>query len=287
MTTTRRSLLAAGAALAFAGSADAAELIKPTEVPSAGRDQWRGLKFGVATYSLRKLPADAAIKAIQRVGLRYCSIKDFHLSLKSTAEERKATVAKFKEAGITPLSCGVITMPNDEAAIRAAFEYARDCGMGTIVANPVPEALPAVERFVKEFDIRIAIHNHGPEDKRWPGPDSAMNAIKDMDPRMGLCIDVGHTARAKVDPADAFVRLKDRLFDIHFKDIKDVNAKTAGAAEIEVGRGVLDIKAMLAALLKINYAHNVGFEYEPWPNDPVPGLAECVGYTKGVLAGLL
>src|SRR5699024_6180997 len=100
----RRSLLAAGAALAFAGSADAAELIKPSELPAAGRDQWRGLKVGVATYSLRKLPTDAAIKAIQRVGLRYCSIKDFHLALKSTPEERRATIAKFKEAGVTPLS---------------------------------------------------------------------------------------------------------------------------------------------------------------------------------------
>jgi inosose dehydratase len=286
MTTTRRSLLAGAAALALAGSADAAELIKPSQVPPPGRDEWRGLKMGVATYSLRKLPLDAAIKGIQRVGLRYCSIKDFHLALKSTAQERRDTVAKFKDAGITPLSCGVVTLNNDEAAVRNAFEYARDCGMGTIVANPAPEALPLVERFVKEFDIRIAIHNHGPEDKRFPGPDDAMKAVRDMDPRMGLCIDVGHTARAKVDPADAFVRLKERLFDIHFKDIRDPNAKSAGAAEIEVGRGVLDIKGMLAALLKINYAHHVGFEYEPWPNDPVPGLAECVGYTKGVLAGL-
>ncbi|MFI5381633.1 MAG: sugar phosphate isomerase/epimerase family protein, partial [Tepidisphaerales bacterium] len=216
---------------------------------------------------------------------KYVSIKDFHLAMKSTTEQRKETVAKFKAAGITPLSVGVVTFPKDEAVCRAAFEYARDCGVPVIVANPVPEALPAIEKLVKEFDIRIAIHNHGPEDKRWPTPNSAIEAIRNLDPRIGICIDVGHTARAGVDPAKAMLDFADRLFDVHIKDISDPKGKGA-SAELEVGRGVLNQKAMLSALLKIKFAGHLGLEYEKDAADPLPGIGESIGFIRGVASTL-
>lgn len=249
--------------------------------PAAAQDPWKGLLVGVATYSLRKLPLDAAIKAIQRVGLASCTIKDFHLSLKSTTDQRNAVLAKFKEAGITPYSCGTITMKADEADLRNTFEYARDIGAKAIVCSPAPDALPLCEKFVKEFDIKMAIHNHGPEDKRWPGPYDIFKAIEKLDPRVGLCIDVGHTARAGTDPAEAIEKCAPRLYDLHMKDLARLDRRNA---EIECGRGVLDIKAMLAALLKIKYAGQMAFEYELHPEDPAAGLAECVGYVKGLLA---
>ncbi|MGZ5189481.1 MAG: sugar phosphate isomerase/epimerase family protein, partial [Flavisolibacter sp.] len=115
------------------------------------------------------------------------------LSLKSTAEERKAIIAKFREAGITPLSCGNITMENDEANIRRAFEYAKDCGFGTIVCSPHPDSMSILDKMVKEFDIKLAIHNHGPEDKRFPSPHDVWKSVKDFDKRIGFCIDVGHS----------------------------------------------------------------------------------------------
>ncbi len=242
---------------------------------------WRGLKVGVASYTLRKLPLDAAIQAIQRVGLQYVSIKDFHLSLKSTAEERRAVAQKFKAAGITPLSCGNITMQNDEANVRAAFEYARDIGLPTIVCSPHPDSMPILDRMVKEFDIRLAIHNHGPEDKKFPSPYDVWKAVEPYDARIGLCIDVGHTARANVDPAEAILKCRARLYDLHLKDISDIGPKNIAR---EVGRGVLDIKLVLHALLEIKYSNLVAFEYEKDENDPLPGLAESVGYTKGLLA---
>jgi sugar phosphate isomerase/epimerase len=235
----------------------------------------------VASYTLRKLPLEAAIAAIQRVGLRYVSIKDFHLKLDSTPEERKAVAARFKQAGITPLSCGNITMQNDEADVRRAFTYARDAGLPAIVCSPHPDSMPLLDKMVKEFDIRLAIHNHGPEDKRFPSPYDVWKAVERYDRRIGLCIDVGHTARAKVDPAEAIRRCRERLYDLHIKDI-DSTAPEGGT--IEAGRGVLDLRPVVQALLDIAYPHLLSFEYEKDENDPVPGLAESVGYVKGLLA---
>jgi len=247
------------------------------------RDPWRGLKPGVASYTVRKMPLEQAIKAIQRVGLKYVSIKDAHLSLKSTTEERRAVAEKFKAAGITPMSCGNVSMENNEASVRQAFEYARDLGLPTIVCTPDPQSMAILDRMVKEFNIKLAIHSHGPEDKRFPSPYDVWKAVEKYDERIGLCIDVGHTARAKVDPAEAIVKCKARLYDLH---IKDIASTESNAGTIEGGRGVLDLKGILQALLKIKYEHLVSFEYEKDADDPLPGLAETIGYTKGLLVGM-
>jgi len=247
------------------------------------RDPWRGLKPGVASYTVRKMPLEQAIKAIQRVGLKYVSIKDAHLSLKSTTEERRAVAEKFKAAGITPMSCGNVSMENNEASVRQAFEYARDLGLPTIVCTPDPQSMAILDRMVKEFNIKLAFHNHGPEDKRFPSPYDVWKAVEKYDERIGLCIDVGHTARAKVDPAEAIVKCKARLYDLH---IKDIASTESNAGTIEGGRGVLDLKGILQALLKIKYEHLVSFEYEKDADDPLPGLAETIGYTKGLLVGM-
>jgi sugar phosphate isomerase/epimerase len=248
-----------------------------------GGDGWRGFKAGVASYTLRKMPVDAAIAAVRRVGLRYVSIKDFHLPLTSTAEERKAAAQRFRDAGVTPLSCGNITMENDAANVRRAFEYARDAGIPTIVCSPDPASMPILDAMVKEFDIRLAIHNHGPEDKRFPSPYDVWKAVEKYDRRIGLCIDVGHTARAKVDPAEAIRRCRERLYDCHFKDIASTepDGKT-----IEAGRGVLDLRSILAALLEVRYPHLLSFEFEKDEDDPLPGLSETIGYTRGLLAAM-
>jgi sugar phosphate isomerase/epimerase len=237
----------------------------------------------VASYTLRKLPLDAAIAAIRRVGLGHVSIKDFHLPLASTKEERQAVVRRFKEAGITPLSCGNITMRNEAADVRRAFEYARDAGLPTIVCSPDPASLPLLDAMVKEFDIRLAIHNHGPEDQRFPSPYDVWKAVQPYDRRIGLCIDVGHTARAKVDPAEAIRKCRERLYDLHFKDI---DSTAPDGKTVEAGRGVLDLAGILRAVLELRYPHLLSFEYEKDEDDPVPGLAESVGYAKGLLASL-
>ena len=246
-------------------------------------DPWLGLKVGVASYSYNRLPLEAAIRGVQRVGVGYVSLKDAHLPLKSTAAERKAVADKFRAAGITPLSCGVIALSDDESAIRNAFEYARDAGIPTIVCKPTRRSLPALDRFVREFDIRLAIHNHGPEDKVWPSPLDVWEAIRKSDERIGVCVDVGHTARCGVDPVKAIRTCAPRLYDLHLKDLASQEGRSR---PVEVGRGVLDVRGMLRALLDIGYRHHVGLEYERDLQDPIPGVAESIGYIRGTLAAM-
>jgi inosose dehydratase len=248
-------------------------------------DPWLGLKIGVATYTVRELPIEEAIKAVKRVGLKYVSIKNVknHIDLTHTPEERKLRLQMFKDAGLVPLSIGNVGMKNDEAEIRRAFEYARDLGVTTMVCAPHKDSVPILDKMVKEFDIKLAIHNHGPEDKQFPSPYDVWKAVEKYDKRIGLCIDVGHTARANVDPAESILKCRERLYDLHMKDISALGNRNT---PIEAGRGILNLKAILAALLKIKYQGLVGFEYEKDGKDPVPGLAESVGYTRGLLAGL-
>ncbi|MEP6755442.1 MAG: sugar phosphate isomerase/epimerase [Chthonomonadales bacterium] len=278
----RREIIVGGMGLALAAMPVAGMAGESgPELVQADADPWRGLKVGVASYTLRTLPLEACIKAIQRTGLKYVSIKDSHMPMNSTTEQRKEVAAKFKAAGITPLSCGNVGMENDEAKIRAAFEYARDAGLPTIVCSPHPDSFAILDKMVKEFDIKLAIHNHGPGDNRFPSPYDAMAAAEKFDKRIGLCIDVGHTARAGVDPAEAVLKCKDRLYDMHFKDI---NSTMPNGAPVEVGRGVLNKRSIVEALLKIKYTHLMSFEYEKDANDPVPGLMESVGYLRGLMS---
>ena len=247
------------------------------------KNSWGLFKVGIASYTFRKMSVENTIKAMLRLGLNYISIKDFHLALNSTYDERQSVVQKFKTAGITPLSCGNITMENDESNIRNAFQYAKDCNIPTIVCSPHPDSMPILDKMVKEFDIKIAIHNHGPEDKRFPSPHDVWNSVKNFDKRLGFCIDVGHTARSKVNPAEAILKYKDRLYDLHFKDI---NSTEANGTTIQAGRGVLDLTSIWRALIKIKFPYLVSIEYEPSADDPLPDVAETVGYVKGLLYGI-
>ncbi len=281
----RRSLLKAGTFLAAIPAISNVSFTAAATTAMEESDPWMGLKMGVASYSLRELPIEQAIEGIKRVGLKYVSIKNVknHIDLTHSTEERKQRAQMFRDAGITPLSVGNVTMRSGEEDARKAFEYARDIGVPTIVCAPDHDSLPMLNKLVKEYDIKLAIHNHGPEDKFFPSPFDVMRAIEKLDKRIGLCIDVGHTARAGADPADSIIQCKERLYDVHLKDISAMGNKNT---PIEGGRGILDSKSILAALLKIKFQGLVGFEYEKDGKDPVPGLAETVGFTKGLLVGI-
>lgn len=282
----RRQMLKISALAGVVPAFPGLSIASATTTAAGDGDPWRGLKVGVATYTLRELPIEEAIKSVKRVGLKYVSIKNVknHIDLSHSSEERKQRAQMFREAGLVPLSVGNVSMRTGEADIRKAFEYARDIGVPTIVCAPSLEAIPFLDKMVKEFDVKLAIHNHGPEDKGFfPSPFDVMRAVEKFDMRIGLCIDVGHTARAGVDPADSILKCQERLYDLHMKDISALGDKNT---PIEGGRGILDSKSILDALLKIKYQGLVGFEYEKDGKDPVPGLAESVGYIKGLLAGL-
>jgi len=209
-------------------------------------------------------------------------LKSLHLPLESSADQIHQAAAKVKEAGLVLYGGGVIYM-NSEAEVNRAFEYAKLAGMTIIVGVPKPQLLALVNKKVQQYDIQMAIHNHGPGDKVYPTPASAYERIKELDRRIGLCNDIGHTQRAGVDPSESAERFADRLLDVH---IKDVSAAKPQGHTVEIGRGVIDIPKFVRTLLKIRYAGIVSFEYEKDENNPLPRLAESVGYVRGVLAAI-
>ena len=277
----RRKLLKAatmGTAAVVAGCSSPTARAPSGSAPAPTRTP--RFELGLASYTLRKFDLDKTLQMTKKVGLKHIAFKDFHLPLDSSPERIQETVAKVKEAGLDLYGGGVIYMGN-ETQVNRAFDYARATGMRVIIGVPQkPELLPLLDKKVKEYNIKVAIHNHGPGDKLFPVPASIYEKIKDLDPRIGLCNDIGHTIRAGVDPAASLAEFADRLHDVH---IKDVSAASAKGSAVEVGRGVIDIPQVLRTLLEIDYAGIVSFEYEKDENDPIAGLAESVGYVRGVL----
>lgn len=256
----------------------------PGQVGSAGKVKKSKPKFelGLASYTLREFKLEDTLAMTKRVGLKYICFKSMHLELHSTPEQIRTTVRKVKDAGLILYGGGVIGLKK-ENQINQAFEYAKAAGMKVIIAAPSPEMLPLVEKKVKQYDIKVAIHNHGPGDKFFPTPAVALENIKNLDRRIGMCHDIGHTKRYGSDPIAETRLCGDRLHDVHIKDVSEATAKGHG---VEIGRGVIDIPGFLRTLIKIDYDGIVSFEYEKDAKDPLAGLAESVGYVKGVLAAI-
>lgn len=169
----------------------------------------------------------------------------------------------------------------NEQQVNQAFEYAKAAGLRVIIGVPERQYLNMVNQKVKQYDIKVAIHNHGPGDQHFPGPQDVYDSIKNLDKRIGLCIDIGHTTRLGLDPSVEAKKYFNRLYDIH---IKDVSAAKKEGKTVELGRGVIDIPKFLKTLISLNYQGMVSLEYEKDAADPLPGAAESVGYEKGVLA---
>ena len=238
--------------------------------------------LGIASYTFRKFPLEETLGMTKRLGLSKIAFKSHHLPLDASDELIASTVAKCKSEGIELYGAGVISMKTRED-VDNAFEYARKAEMKMIIGVPEHEFLPYVEEKVKEYDIKLAIHNHGPGDDRYPSVESAYVLIKDMDPRMGICLDIGHTKRINRDPEQDLLDYFGRIFDIH---IKDVTQASKEGSTCEVGRGVIDIPSFLKTVVKKKYSGTLAFEYEKDSGDPLPGLAESLGYVKGVLTML-
>jgi sugar phosphate isomerase/epimerase len=242
------------------------------------------IKLGVASYSLRKFPRSKAIAIIKELETPYVNIKEFHLPYNSTPEELAAGRKEFEDAGLKIVGGGTITLSkDDDADVRKYFDYAKACGMPLMVIAPTHQTLPRIEKFVKTYDIKVAIHNHGPEDKNFPAPQDVLKAVKDMDPRVGLCIDVGHTARTGADVVESIAQAGSRLLDMHMKDLRSFSAKESHCA---VGEGIMPVVGIFKQLMKMNYPGYVNLEYEINADDPLPGMKQSFAYMRGVLAGM-
>ncbi|MES2328635.1 MAG: sugar phosphate isomerase/epimerase [Bacteroidota bacterium] len=238
------------------------------------------LSVGVAGYTFAKFDLEKSITMMKKIGVYNLSVKEIHLPLNSSQEAINAAMAKFKEAGINVYTVGVIYMKTKEA-VDQAFSYAKKCGVPMIVGAPSYDVLDYAEEKVKEYNIKLAIHNHGPEDALYPGPKDVYDRIKNKDARMGLCIDIGHATRAGVAVDQAVKEYKARLFDLH---IKDVSLAAKDGKAIEIGRGAIDFRALVKALQKIKYQGVCSIEFEKDMGDPLVGIAESIGYFKGVMA---
>ena len=264
-------LAGVGAVACAAGADRAASAAPASKVP---------YQLGMASYTFREFPLDQTLEMTKRLGLKRITFKDFHLKLDATPEVIAETLSKVKAAGLELYAGGVIYMKS-EAEVDRAFAYAKAAGMPMIIGVPNYELLDYTNRKIQEYDIRVAIHNHGPDNPLYPTPESAYERIVKLDRRIGLCIDVGHTQRSGIDPSDSALKYADRLYDVH---IKDVSAATSAGRTVEIGRGVIDIPKFLRTVRKINYTGTLALEYEKDGKDPLPGSAESIGYLRGVLA---
>ncbi len=239
-----------------------------------------GFSLGLASYTFRAFSLEQTVTMTLRLGLEKLVLKDFHLPLGSSLPEIKAAATGVRKAGLDLYGCGVVYLEKPEE-VEQAFACARVAGMKMIIASPNPALLPLLEQKTKETGISLAIHNHGHGDRFYPTPEAAYERVKNLDRRLGLCLDIGHTVRAGVDPAGAARKFSDRLLDVH---IKDVSAASPEGQTVEIGRGVIDIRSFLKTIIAINYRGVLAFEFEKDEKDPLPGVAESVGYVRGLLA---
>lgn len=270
----RRDLLRGAAALPLAAAG----------VQAHPLDASAGFKLGVASYSLRSMTRAKAIAALKELDVKYVNIKEFHAKIKSSPEEWAAARKDFDDAGLQILGGGNITFNSEnEDDVKLNFDYAKAMGFPLIVMAPTVKTLPIIEKYVKKYNIKAAIHNHGPEDKTFPTPQSVLKEVKNMDPRMGLCIDIGHTSRTGTDILESIKEAGARLHDMHVKDLKDPMNKDS---QVAVGQGALPIAKIFRLLKSMKYNGAVMLEYEINPNDPLPGMKESFAYMRGVLAGI-
>ena len=242
------------------------------------------IRFGVASYTFRNFTRAQMIAFLKQLNVLALNAKDVKDHLPKDPQEA-AALSDYATAGVKLHAAGTIYFPKDEDAdIRGKFEYCKRAAIPVIVAgDPAPETLPRIEKFVKEYDIRFAIHNHGPEDKLWHSPLDVLKAVKNMDPRMGCCIDVGHTARAGADVVQSLREAGPRLFNVHMKDLTSFQSKES---QVAVGEGAMPVKKIFEALIAMKYQGFVDLEYEIHADDPMPGVIASFAYMRGVLAGL-
>ncbi len=278
MMTSRRQFSRVIAATSLASAVEAFG-----ETPEGTIGDSGDFKLGVASYSFREFSRKIAIQGTQKLA-KYINYKDVHLPLTSTPADIKKAVAETEKAGLKIVGGGTIYFRTpDEADIRSKFEYAKACGMPTIVCMPDKAILPKLEKYVREYDIKIAVHNHGPEDPNFPRPQDVLAVVKDMDPRCGLCIDIGHTVRTGVDLIPTVAQAGPRLLDMHVKDLADFKDK---ASQRPCGDGIMPFPALFKQLKKMNYQGYINLEYEIDDTDPLPNMIKSFAYMRGVIAGI-
>ena len=285
---------------------DCAAAAKPTYVvveDTTGQREWKmPFKLGLAGYTMRNKRIDEALEIMRAVDLHYLCVKDFHLKYTASDAEIAAFKAKCAKFGVTPYALGPLyTKENDK--VRAYFEFAKRFGAKVIVGVPYDagdakdswnkrkgsrKQLEYIDKLVKEFDIKYAIHNHGPNaPEMFPDVAYGYELVKDLDKRIGFCMDAGWEFGCDRNPAETIRKYGDRIYDIHLKNFA-LNLKGArkigknSFTTVPMARGAMNYGEIFKALAEVGYAGVCSFEYERDFDNNLEGLSESVGYARGV-----
>ena len=271
----RRDFLKKSAMLAAGG------MLAPT-IPALGKTTYGNrnlLKISFAGYTFRDYDIDATLEMMQKIDARYLCIKDFHLPINSTADEIAAFHTKLAAKNVTGCGVGPIYMKTESEADQA-FDYTRRTGVNLLVGVPDYELLPYIDKKVKEYRVNFAIHIHGPDIALYPNATDVINHVKNLDPRIGICLDTGHDTRNGDDPVADLKKYFKRVFDIHLTDVTE--ASKAGKL-CEPGRGIVDILAFVRTLRKLKYNGFCNIELTANKENCFVTAAESIGYIKGIM----
>ena len=239
-------------------------------LPQPAPESTESFKLGIAGYTFAQFDLETTLETLIRADVHYLCIKNFHLPLESTDEQIDAFHEQLAEAGVTGYAVGPLYMKT-EKEVDDIFRYAKRVGVTMIIGVPTYELMPYVNSKVQEYDLVFAINLHGPDQERFQDADMVWDKVKDLDPRIGMCLDIGHDRRNGKDPVADLEKYHSRVFDIHLKDV--TGASKAGYS-VEVGRGILDIPGFVKMLRQVNYTGVVSLEHERTMDKPFLGIAE-------------
>tara|TARA_A100001391_G_scaffold31022_1_gene16606 strand:+ start:1361 stop:2200 length:840 start_codon:yes stop_codon:yes gene_type:complete len=260
----RRQWLAATAATVAAATL-------PRPAWAAGAPQ---AKLGIQLYSLRGYNVNDALQHAADLGFDEVEFYSGMLPINSTPEQIAEIKKRVSDLGMSISAHGVNHFGGDAAANRKLFEFAKALGVPTITADPEPTAFDSLDDLVDEFDIRIAIHNHGPS-ARYNQVVDVLKAIEGHDERIGACADLGHYIRSGQEPVEVIRSLKGRLYGVHLKDFAEMKEHTKG---VVLGQGHLDVEGVFVAMQDVGFPANgaLSLEYEEDPSNPLAEIRQCV-----------
>jgi sugar phosphate isomerase/epimerase len=277
----RGFLRTAGAAALAAAAGPGALLAQDADAKKRATALWNQepkppyapFRIAIQSYSMRKFDFEKAIETLFDLHVPFIEIWPDHMPLNLSDFDFKKFVKAMRHNMVAKIGYGVVDFGKDAEKNRAAFEFGRKLNLWAITADPEPESFPSLEKLVEEFKIKIAIHNHGPEDKHWGTPDRLEKALQGKHPSIGLCVDTGHYLLAGVDPIEVVRKFKDRVYEVHLKDVKTEGGKKKYSL---LGQGDLDLVALLKELKKVGFRGGLAIEYEEDEDNPVPALEKCL-----------
>jgi sugar phosphate isomerase/epimerase len=278
----RRFLAVSAAAAAGAAWFDIPSVLQRAALADE-KDPWGGYSLGAQSYSLREFNTVECVRHLQGMGLHYVEMFDKHLSKTASAEQIAETLKLLKDAGIKLQGHGVHPFTKDHEANKKIFEFAKKVGVKVITADPAPDSFDSLDKLAAEYDICIAIHNHGPNHRYNKIADTA-KAVEGRHKNIGACVDTGHYIRSGEDPVKAVLELGPRVFGAHLKDEKEAN--TPASHNVVIGKGHLDVVGMFKALKKVNFpAYGaLSLEYEANPKNPIDDMKACLDVAREAIA---